>query len=114
MASAAIRLASSAATTNDTLGVAGATKVTTIVGMNTNAAVRFLKLYNKATQPTVGTDTPLITLALPASAAFAFDFAADTLIFPLGVGYGLTTAAADNSTAAVGAGDIVALNILYR
>ena len=38
---------------------------------NANAAVRYVKLYNKATAPVVGTDVPVATFALPAVFTFA-------------------------------------------
>lgn len=36
-----------------------------VVTSNINAAARYLKLYNKASAPTVGTDTPVLTIPLP-------------------------------------------------
>jgi hypothetical protein len=36
----------------------------TIVWQNTNAAVRYLQIYNKASAPTLGTDTPIMTIPL--------------------------------------------------
>lgn len=106
------RLLSAAADTNSTLVRAGAGNVSRIIGHNAAAAVRYIKLYDKATAPTVGTDTPKLTLAVPASAPFNIDLAG--FPFALGIGFGIVTGAADNSTAAPVAGDILGLNILYR
>lgn len=106
------RLLSSAATTNATLVSAGRKRVYSIVGHNTDSTPHYLKLYNKATAPTVGTDVPVATFYLPATTTF--NFRVDNgLLFPLGLGYALTAAAADNDTTAVAAGDIVCLNIAY-
>ena len=69
---------------------------------NQNAAVRYVKLYDKASSPAVGTDTPKMTIAIPggASANVEFTYGID---FTAGIGFGITTAVADNSTAAVAA-----------
>lgn len=101
----------SASTTNSTLISAGAHKVYSIIVNNVNAAVVYLKLYDKATAPTVGTDTPIATLAVPTASVQKFDFAGG-LEFLLGIGFGLTTAPADSSTAAVTANEQV-VNCFY-
>lgn len=111
------RLLSAAASTNGTSVKASAGNVFKIVGVNTNAAARYLKLYNKASGPTVGTDTPVATLYLPPTAVnggqFNFDFGGQPLYFATGIAYALTTAAADADTGALTAGDVVAMNIFY-
>jgi len=61
------RIPSSAATTNATSAKASAGEVHVILATNTTATVKYLKLYNKASAPTVGTDTPILTIALPIS-----------------------------------------------
>lgn len=108
------RLLSAAATTNATNVKASAGRVYGIQGYNAVAAVTYLKLYNIATAPTVGTTVPVKTLALPPSSAFAFDWPRG-YAFATGIGFGLTAAAggADNSTTAVAAGDVLGLNIDY-
>lgn len=105
------RIVSAAASTNATSAKASAGAVFAISGYNAAASVRYLKFYTKATAPTVGTDTPLVTLALPATAAFNIDL--HGLQFITGIGYGLTTGAADNNTGALTAADIVGLSIMY-
>lgn len=110
-ASATSRLLSSAATTNATLVKSSPGTLRRIVGYNAKASAVFLKLYDKATAPVVGTDTPRKTLRLEASARF--EFAMDDS-FAAGIGYAITTAAADADTGALLAGDIVALNVDYR
>lgn len=106
------RLLSSAASTNDTLVKAAQGWIFAIHGYNSASAVRYLKLYNLATTPTVGTSTPFKTIALPPQVAFALDYDRG-YEFDIGLGYGLTTGSADNDTGAVGAGDILGLNIDY-
>ena len=107
------RLLSAAGTTQDANNVkTTAGRVYYIHGRNNRASSVFLKLYNKATAPAVGTDVPVDTIELIASQPFIFDFPAG-LAFTTGIGFGLVTAVADNSTASVTAGDITALGIGY-
>jgi len=111
------RLLSAAASTNATVVKATPGNLFTIVGVNVNASARYLKIYNKATSPTVGTDTPVATLYLPPTAVgggqFSFNFMSQPLDFSAGIGFALTTAAADADTGALTAGDVIALNITY-
>lgn len=107
------RLVSAAATTNSTLVKGSAGRVVKLSAYNASASVKFVKLYNKATAPTVGTDTPVITLALPAGQLVNYDLAPFGLQFATGIGFGLTGAVADADTTALVAGDVVGLNILY-
>jgi hypothetical protein len=61
----------SAASTNGTSLKASAGQLFFIQATNINAAVRYLKFYNKASAPTVGTDVPVLTFAIPGNAAGA-------------------------------------------
>lgn len=98
----------SAATTNSTNLKGSAGQVFSIVVVNTNAAVRYFKLYNKATAPTVGTDVPVATFALPAGGGVSI--AIDKgLAFSLGIGYAMTTGAADADVGAVAANEITGI-----
>jgi len=110
---AALRLLSSAATTNATSVKAAAGDLFKVSGNNTVASKRYLKLYNKASAPTVGTDTPVLTFVLPASAPFAIDLGASGQYFATGIAFAITGAAADADTTAIAAGDIECLNLTY-
>lgn len=110
---AAGRLLSSAATTNATNVKASAGEAFKITGNNTVASKRYLKLYNKASAPTVGTDTPILTFVLQPSLPFAIDLGATGQYFSLGISYAITGAAADADTTAIGAGDIECMNITF-
>lgn len=110
---ATARLLSAAASTNATSVKAGPGIVYLIDGYNSNAAARYLKLYNKASAPTVGTDTPILTRYLAPQASFSLSLPAG-LSFSAGIAYALTTGAPDADTGALTAGDIVALNVAYR
>jgi hypothetical protein len=106
------RLLSAAASVNNTLVKASAGDVYNIYGHNANAAARYLKLYNKATAPVAGTDTPVATFYLAPQASFRFEFPKG-LYFSTGIGYALTTGVADADTGALTAGDILALDVVY-
>lgn len=116
-ATSTARLLSAAATTNATNVKASAGNLFRLTGVNANVAARYLKLYNKASAPTVGTDTPVWTFYLPPSTVgggvFNLDFGSMPLYFALGIGYALTTLAADADATAVTAADIIAMNLAY-
>lgn len=105
----------SAATTNATSVKASAGQVYEIEVFNTNASARYLKLYNKATAPTVGTDTPYRTYTIPGNASGAGLVRMSTIGFPMatGIAFALTTGAAASDTGAVAANEIV-INIGYK
>ena len=108
------RLVSSAASVNATSAKASAGRLYQAFGYNASGSVIYLKIYNKATAPTVGTDTPVLTVPLPPSSAFVFDFAGSVgAYFSTGIAYGLTTDSADAGTTAVAAGAVLGLNLGY-
>ena len=107
------RLPSAAATTNATVVKASAGRVYKIDGYNAAAAVRYIKLYDKATAPTVGTDTPVVTLAIGPSSRIDLDIGLIGEYFAAGISYALTTGAPDADTGALTLADIVGLNIWY-
>lgn len=104
----------SAASTNATSLKASAGQIYTIAAMNLNASPRYLKLYNKASAPTVGTDTPLQVYMIPGNTAGS----GLTLSVPVGMEFGtgiafaITTGIATSDTGAVAASEIV-ININY-
>jgi len=105
------RIVSAAASTNATSAKASAGDLHRIRGYNASAAVRYLKIYNKASAPTVGTDTPLLTYALAPSREFDINVAG--VYFSTGIAYALTTGSADADTGALTLADVVGLNITY-
>jgi hypothetical protein len=105
----------SAASTNAVSVKASAGQLYGLVATNINAAARYLKLYNKASAPTVGTDTPVMSIALPgntAGAGIAADFS-NGIAFATGIAFALTTGVSDSDTGAVAANEIV-VNLVYR
>jgi len=105
----------SAASTNATSLKASAGQVYAIQCFSVNAAVRYLKLYNKATAPTVGTDVPVKTIAIPGNTAGAGVVLAwpHGLAFGTGIAFALTTEATDAGTTGV-AGSEITVNIDYK
>lgn len=105
----------SAASTNATNLKGSAGNVFSIALVNTNAAVRYIHLYNKATAPTVGTDVPVVTFGIPGNAAGAgISIPADIgAAFTTGISYSLTTGASDTDTGAVALNEITGW-ILYK
>lgn len=99
----------SAASTNSTLVLTGVRRLVGGILVNNNAAIRYFKIYEKATAPTVGTDIPTTLIPLPpnqpVNVAAAIGNCA--LNIALGLGYGITAGSADGDTTAVGAGDVV-------
>ena len=85
-----------------------------IIAIGLTSTVRYLKFYNKASAPTVGTDTPIMTIPVPANtqgAGIAIPFSMG-VNFPLGIAIAITSGVADADTGAVGAGDVV-INLTY-
>ena len=76
---------------------------------NNASSTRYIKFYDKKIAPTVGTDTPKMTVPLPAGSAANIMFGEDSVPFDYGIGVGATTAVADNDTGAPGANDVVVL-----
>ena len=105
------RLVSAAASVNATVAKASAGRLYKIYGYNAATTVRYLKLYNKASAPTVGTDVPVATIALTPSREFDIDLGLIGQYFSTGIAYGLTTGATDADTGALTAADVVGLNL---
>lgn len=102
----------SAATTNATVAKASPGRLFGWVASNTNAAVRYLKIYDTATAPTVGTTVPVLTIALPVGNVATHDMA-DGIVFSRGISFALTTGVADADTGAVSA-DEHAVHLFLR
>lgn len=101
----------SAATTNGALILTGTSGVHAFYATNTGASAAYVKLYNKATAPTVGTDIPEMIIPVPAAAGgvpgvatLPIGFAG--FRFALGLGIAITGGAGDTDTTAVAAGQV--------
>lgn len=105
-----------AGTTNATSvkGTAGKLYGWTIT--NSSTAAKRVKLYNKASAPTVGTDVPVLTLEVPAASGAILGKLERSqtrgINFSTGIALATTNGQADADTAAVTAGDLV-INLEY-
>jgi hypothetical protein len=101
----------SAASTNGALIITGTTGVQAIFATNNLTTPAYLKLYNKATAPTVGTDVPEMTILIPAAVGTVLGqvtvpIGFSGFRFPLGLGIAVTGGFAVADTTAVGAGQV--------
>ena len=101
----------SAATTNGALILTGTSGLSAFYATNTGATAAFVKLYNKATAPTVGTDVPEMIIPVPAAVSGVPGVASLSMgfhgfRFALGLGIAITGAVADSDTTAVAAGQV--------
>jgi hypothetical protein len=104
----------SLASTNANVVKASPGNLYSIVAIGLTNTVRYLKLYNKATTPSVGTDIPVMTIPIPANtqgAGIAIPFSMG-VNFPLGIGIAITSGSADNNTGVILAGDVI-VNLTY-
>lgn len=93
----------SAASTNSTLVKGAPGTVTGIVVTNINAAARYFRLYDKATAPTAGTDTPKFRVSIPPAGVVAITGL--SMSFGVGIGYAMTASGLDSSSDAVSASE---------
>lgn len=71
---------------------------------NVTATPAFVKIYNKATAPTVGTDTPVLTIPVAASTTVPIQFGALGKRLSAGIGIAVTAAALATDVAVTVAG----------
>lgn len=102
----------SANTTNLTSVKTSAGTINSLTISNTNAsATYFLKIYNKASAPVPGTDTPIHTISLPPGTR-SIDTGAYGIRLATGIAYSLTGAVADADTTAIPANEVL-VNMSY-
>lgn len=101
----------SLATTNGALIITGTCGLQSLYATNVGATDAYIKLYNKATAPVVGTDVPVMIITVPAAvgtvpgkAELVPGFAGYR--FALGLGIAITGAAPDTDITAVAAGQV--------
>lgn len=97
----------SAATTNATSIKITAGTLFSLNASNTTATIAYIKLYNKASAPTVGTDTPVMTITVPANGYVDLSIPPMGLAFATGIAYAITGAAALADATAVAANQII-------
>ena len=79
---------------------------------NTATAIRYVKIYNKASAPTVGSDTPVLTLPIPKESGTNIEFV-NGIAFGTGIAYATTKGVADANSEAVAENDLI-INLLYK
>lgn len=62
-----------------------------VIYQNTNAAVRYLQLYNKATAPTLSTDTPILTIPMALTSVGNYQVSDLGVAFSTGIAWAVTT-----------------------
>jgi hypothetical protein len=95
----------SAATTNANNIKASAGRVYSVDAINTTGASKFLRLYDKASAPTVGTDVSYRTVLIPASSSVHLEWAAGDA-YANGIGLAITNLIAYNDATAIAANDV--------
>jgi hypothetical protein len=76
--------------------------------INTNAAARFVKLYDSTDTPVVGTTVPALTIEIPASSQIDLVMPAQGGVnFSHSMWMATTVNAVDSDATAVGAGDLI-------
>lgn len=100
----------SAATTNAKLIKTGKSFIYMLYVTNTSSlsAIRYLKIYDKATIPVVGTDVPILTFPIPNGLATPLMITVpEGIPFVNGIGIGITGALADLDVTAIVAADVI-------
>lgn len=85
---------------------AAAANLYSAVLLNTNAAIRYFQIYNKSTAPVLGTDTPVLTIALPPNVPVILPNTPMGSTFNLGFGWAVTTDDIAIPAAGGAAGDV--------
>ncbi len=96
---------SSLATNNAALIASGVRRVHSLTMFNASAGIKYVRLYDKATAPTVGTDVAFRVYAIPAGLSLTVAFPGGDQ-FALGLGIAITGAAPYNDNTAVAANDV--------
>lgn len=97
----------SLATVNAAVLKAGAGQIYSLNFGNTNATSwRYIKIFNKATAPVPGTDTPVMVFAIPPSSKLDAVFPV-AMALATGIGIAITANGALNDNTAVAAGEVI-------
>lgn len=104
--SSSLHSAVSAATTNATSVKAGAGVIGALVVCNNATTKRFFKLYNKASAPTVGTDTPVMVLMLAPGETHQVSCGPYGIRLDTGIAYAMVQGIANSDATAVALNDM--------
>jgi hypothetical protein len=102
----------SAASTNATSVKNGAGTIGTLVLTNNSASVKYVKFFNLATAPTMGTSTPVIQFPIQANSTLDASMSFAGLRLSTGIAYAITGGSDLLDNTAVGAGEVL-VNLSY-
>jgi len=102
----------STADTNAAVIKASAGRIYSIFASNTSLSWRYLKIYSKASAPTVGTDVPVAVYGIPPGSLIAPNYADIGLYIATGMAMSITAGIADSDATAIAANE-VAVTITY-
>lgn len=100
----------SAASTNASIRRSSPDTLTEVTVSNPTGTAMYLKVYNKATAPTVGTDVPVMTIPMPANSFAAYDFGASGKYFASGIATAITAGPLATDTVAAAAGGQISMS----
>jgi hypothetical protein len=95
----------SAATTNAASIKATGANLYGISVMNASASTKYVRFFNRNTAPTVGTDVPIMVVAVPATSSKEIEYV-PAIRFGTGLAVAITGGAAVTDNTAVAAGDV--------
>lgn len=85
-----------------------------VIAYNSSAATKYVKIYNKATAPTLASDTPYLTIPIPATTMVNHPIVADIGgVMGTGLSIAITGGLPDTDATAVAAGDVY-LTLFYN
>lgn len=99
------------ASNNPNLVAGGPRSLTEISIFNPTAALIYVKLYNKVTAPTVGTDVPLAVIPVPVNGQITLEYGVMGKKFALGVGLAVTAGPLSSDVAVVAAGALISMTL---
>lgn len=103
----------SSASTNATSVKASSANVFNMLCSNEGATDAYVKIYNKSSAPTVGTDTPALTIKIPAGSTFSPDFSSNGVLLSSGFALAVTGAMAQSDTTAVSLNQVKIISSYY-
>lgn len=105
-------------TTNAQVALAAPGRVLGIYAFSTSASIRYVRLYDKASAPTVGTDPVKLTMQVSNIGSNGnpreIGIPADGLWFGTGIAVSCTGSVEDSDTTALGASGEVYLHVFYQ
>jgi hypothetical protein len=78
-----------------------------------STVVCYLKIFDKASAPVLGTDIPVMTIMLPANVPQRIDFGLETFPCKFGLSIAVTLNPADNDTTVLAAANTSGVDIFY-